>query len=485
VSIAQIDAEHFLLADTADVFLLSHSATAYSVTKLLPPPVTTWNPTGLAYREGVLYVANNRGANILKLGINGDALALEQQITSPTLRTPQSLVVEHDGGLGVADTDGGGVETFTADGHSRWRLQLDSAHGITESAGYIYASSLAGRRIAKIDLAGHLLQVAGGLGGSVGRYLWPVGLADSGEGVIVTDALSGRISMLDPDLRTVRYAGSNGPGLDAFNFPSTTLPATGGYLVVDTYKRRLVRLSRSWSIQEQIALGSLVPVGRERPQVYVTDGSAYAYGQRPRVYVADRASNPPLPGVDVVAALGLRSRLDFAGTFAGLDHFSPDGRLTQLDFNGSQVQYSGLTWAQRVSSVIAVGSPESSALEVIDPATGMSTSVDIGLDTWWMAGRLMYPDNILRELSDVVQPAQDKFSSARQLLAQGDGRQEALAAALGRQASDWSADLTSEPAQQFWHSGMTKADASRYFDWAVQQPQERVAEILAVRYLSG
>jgi hypothetical protein len=484
VSVAQIDTDQFLLADTVDVFRLSRTATAYTLSKLSRPTVTIWNPTGLAYRAGVVYVANNRGGDLLELRLQGDALNLVQRVTSPALRAPQNLVVQADGSLVAADTDGSGIERFAPNGSSQWRVQLDSAHGVTESGGFIYASSLAARTVAKIDLAGNLTQVAGSLGGTAGRYLWPVGLAGDGDGVMVTDALSGRITFLDRDLRVLRYVGANGPGLDAFNFPSATLPLAGGYLVTDTFKDRLVLVSRDWTIQEQIALGPLVPVGRLRPGLAVTDGRTYAYGQRPQVYMADGAANTSLPGVDVVAALRLRTPLSFAGAFSGLDHFGRDGLFIHLDFDGSQVQYSGLTWAQKVESVIAVGSPESSALQVIDPGSGMFTTVEVGLDTWWLAGRLMFPDNVPRDLSDVVRPALASFGTAEQLLARGVGRQQAFDQAMGR-PRDWAADLTSGPAQQFWHSGMTRADASRYFDWALQQPHERVPELLDVKYLSA
>ncbi|MEI4861543.1 hypothetical protein Q8G41_28555, partial [Klebsiella pneumoniae] len=82
-------------------------------------------------------------------------------------------------------------------------------------------------------------------------------------------------------LHVVRRVGGNGPGLDAFNFPFAAVPTAGGYLVVDTFKQRLARTDRSWTLQEQIVFGALVPVGRERPLVAGTDAHPNTYPSLP------------------------------------------------------------------------------------------------------------------------------------------------------------------------------------------------------------
>jgi DNA-binding beta-propeller fold protein YncE len=486
LSVARVSDSVLLLANGADVYRLTRTSAGYSVRALARPAVAAWSPIGLGYRGGMVDVADPAGHDILQLRIAQDRLVLVRRIAGPGLVGPQTLYVEPDGAIVTADEQSGSVLRFGPEGGLRWRRSLASAHGVTESGGFVYATSLNDRAVARFDLAGNPAGTAGSLGGSLGRYEWPVGLAADGADLLVTDSLGGRISVLDRDLRTIRSVGANGPGLDAFDFPSQTLPVTGGYLVVDTFKDRLVRLGRDWSVQEEIALGPAVPVGRQRPWVSVSDGLRYQFGRRPQVALTDGRGRVPLPGVDVAARLGLRPALDFAGAFGGLDHLGPSGSLASLDFGDSQTDYSGLTWAQEVGSLVVVGSPESGSLEVIDPATGMFTSVDVGFDSWWLPGGLLASDGVPRSLDAVIAPAADRFRQARQLLVGGYGRAAAFAMALdGGRPRNWSLDLASAPAQQFLHSPMQAADASRYDAWAVRQSDVRVVELLEVRYLSG
>jgi hypothetical protein len=191
-----------------------------------------------------------------------------------------------------------------------------------------------------------------------------------------------------------------------------------------------------------------------------------------------------LPGVDIAAALGLRPALRFVGAFDGLDHVGPRS-TAHLDFIDPQIGSSNIVWAQQVGRYIAVGSPQSHLLLVIDPASAMFTSVDVGLDTWWRAGTLTVVAGVRRNLSDVTGPAAAAFAEAKRLLATGASRQEVFNRVLaGGAPRDFAENLTSPPAQQFLHSAMTQADASRYFEQVLLLPRPRVIEMLEVRYLS-
>jgi len=288
----------------------------------------------------------------------------------------------------------------------------------------------------------------------------------------VTDAVNGRITLLDHNLHVVGHTGGNGPGLDAFNYPFATLPVAGGYVVADSFKQRLLFTDAGWQVVEQVALGPSVPVGRQRPLVFGT-------GAHPDTY-------DMLPGVDIAAELGLRRPLKFVGAHGGLDHVTSTGAVTHLDLTDPDFGDTNATWAQDVASYIAAGSAEGHLLIVIDPTTGMFTDIEVGEDNWWSAGSLLTSSNLRRDLQDVIRPALAAFTRAQRLLDEGASRQAAFEEALaGGETMDWSEDLSSSGGQQFLDSQMTRDDARRYFAWAMQQPEQRVIELLAVKYLSG
>ncbi|HKF77740.1 MAG TPA: hypothetical protein VKF59_16490 [Candidatus Dormibacteraeota bacterium] len=470
VSIVQVD-DGYLLCDYVALYHLVRTSSGYTIKTLGPPAVPVWAPTGLAYRDGVLVVANYLGHDVLKLRLRGDTLTLVQRITDPSLQEPENVVTEADGSVLAADYQGNGLLRFRPDGTLQWRVPLGQAHGVTESGGYIYASSLLLQTIAKIDPFGNVVKTAGSPGASIGQYLWPVGLSDVGDRIAVTDALNGRITLLDHDLKVVGHAGANGAGLDALNFPYATLPVADGYVIVDSSKQRLVHTDRSWVVQDQVAMGAFVPVGRRRPLVYGSDARPYTYDM--------------LPGVDVPATLGLRKPLPFVGAYDGLDHVGSRGAVTHLDLIDPQLGSTSAMWAQMVGNYIVIGSPESQQLLVVDPATGMFTGVTVGLDTWWRAGTLLGVAGVRRDLSEVIRPAQAAFAKTAQLLAQGVSPQDAFNQALsGGQARSFASDLSSAGGQEFLRSDMGTAAADRYFAWALQQPRPRVIEMLEVRYLS-
>jgi NHL repeat len=471
-SIAQDALGRTLLCDHSRLYVVARTATGYSVAEVPRPVVPAWQPTGLAYQNGLLYVADGPARDVLVLRLTGTRLDLVRRITSQLLGSPQSVAVESDGSMVVADQGGGSLLKFSAQGDLLWQRPLASAHGVVESGGAIFATSLQqqGPTLSRWTLSGQRAQVGGAIGVSDGRFLRPAGLASDGGRILVTDAYNGRVTVLDGGLHVVAQVGGNGPGVDAFDIPTATLPVDGGYLVADSYRGRLVRTDRRWVIQEQIVFGPMVPTGRQRPLVFGSDAQPFTYGM--------------LPGVDIAASLGLRRRADFAGAWDGLDRIG-GGSPGHLSFDDTQMGASGPTWAQQVGRYVVAGSPTSPRLEVIDPATAMFTYVDVGLDSWWRPGWLLLPGNFRRPLDEVVAPAVSAFEAARQLLAQGVSRQDAFTRALAAGPWSWQQELTSAPAQQFLRSPMTPADAARYFDAALRQRDQRVVELLGVKYLSG
>jgi hypothetical protein len=461
----------YLVCDPGNVFSLVRNGNSYSITRLTKPAAPSWNPVGLAYSNGQLYVANGAGKDVLEVRLTGNALTLVRRFTDASMHDAEAVVVSSDGEVTVTDQAVGQVLRFSPDGTLAWRMPLLGAHGLTESGGNLYVSSVSARTITELTAAGKTVRSAGKQGVSAGRYLLPVGLAAANGRIIVTDAHAGHITVLDQSLHVQKLVGGNGPGLDAFNFPFATLPSGGGYVVVDTFKQRLVQMDGGWTVQDQIALGATVPTGRDRPLVAGSDAHPYTYDS--------------LPGIDLAASLGLQQPEKFVGALNGLDHIGSDGTQVHMDFTDEQFGATSVTWAQQVGPYVVVGSSQRAVMLVIEPASGMFTFVDVGPDSWWRAGALLLMTNFRRDLSQVILPAQSAFTQARVLLNQGMSRRAAFDQALAHgKPRDWSQDLHSAAAQTFLHSGMTGADASRYYTTVLREQQQSAVELLEVRYLS-
>jgi hypothetical protein len=473
-SIVQVDANEYLMCDYFDVFRLARDAAGgFTVTTLTRPPASVWSPAGLYYRDGLLYIADNLGHDVLVVRESGNDLVLVRRVArqnGPAMKTPRNLVAETDGSVVVTDYGGDSLLRFNGDGSLAWSVPMPGAGGVAESGGFIYATSTSNHTVIKLNPTGKVVAVNGAYGWSPGRFVFPIGLASAGGQIIVTDAVTGRVTLLDQNLHSRERVGGNGPGDDALDYPYATLPTASGYMIADTYKARLVITNRAFTIQEQIVFGRAVPAGRQRPLVYGTDA-------RPTSYTM-------IPGVDVLAQLGLRPPLAFTGGFDGLDYRSSKAFL-HLNFDDARVPIRYVTWAQQLESVIVIGSPQSPWLEVIDRTTGMFTYVFVQLDTWWRAGFVVYPQNLRLDLAQVVASAINTIAAAKQLIASGASRESAFDRAVVGHTYDWSQNVSSPEGRQFLASGRTRADASVYYAWAVQQPSLRVAELLMVKYLSG
>ena len=472
-SIVEVGGGQYIACDPSNIYLLVRNSDGYTIKALGKPSVPRLNPVGLAYRDGLLYVANGSGRDILTLRLNGNALALVGRITNSSLRDAESVVSEPNGSIAVTDQVNGRVLLFQADGTLRWQVKVSGAHGLTESGGNLYASSLVDGGIREIDQSGKVVRTAGGIGVSSGRYVWPSGVAAAPNGgIVVTDAHNGHVSLLRSDLSVAGGAGGNGQGLDALNYPSATLPVADGYLILDSFKYRIVHTDRRWTILEQIVFGPVVPTGRQRGLVFGTDAHPDTYTM--------------LPGVDLPAALGLRKPQTFVGALNGLDHVGPGSSVVHLDVTDPQLGTTSVTWAQRVDQYIVVGTSQGSWLEVIDPTTGMYTFIQVGHDSWWRSGDLLLSENLRRSLTQVIAPAVADFGQAKVLLASGKSRSQVyndvLAAGHPR---NWSQDLSSPAGQQFLHSPMTASDAARFYAAYLSQPQQRLVELLDVKYLSA
>src|SRR5215467_9528750 len=105
-SIVQIASDEYVVGDPGALYRVVRSGSGYVVTRLSKPNVPTWNPQGLAYRDGLVYVANGAGRDVLVLRMVEDSLDLVRRITDPGMASPQDLAVEADGSVVVTDQIG-------------------------------------------------------------------------------------------------------------------------------------------------------------------------------------------------------------------------------------------------------------------------------------------------------------------------------------------------------------------------------------------
>jgi hypothetical protein len=233
-----------------------------TVETIAPPPGTIpWVPTGLAYDEPrkLLYVANYTGKNILAFKVKkGFGLELVRDYRDPRLVTPESVAVSKDGTLlAVADYDGQGVLLLHKNGQQLWFASIGLGHGVAffDDDRHVVASSLATRQLCKLETAtGTLVCKVGSMGWGKDGYLWPVCVAANGpQELLTSDAHTGKITFLSPDLHTIRSLGGNGPDDTFFNMPYAVHSLPGGKLLVtDTLRPRLVQIDQASGAVDKI-----------------------------------------------------------------------------------------------------------------------------------------------------------------------------------------------------------------------------------------
>jgi hypothetical protein len=216
-------------------------------TKTLTPDarVAVWEPTGVCAREreGLVFVANYNGHDVLEMRRVKDCLELVRHYTHPEMRSPENVAVSADGLLvGVADYDGDRLLVFRRDGSLAWSHPAGQAHGVAFGPDFVVVSSLRDRLMRKLDLSGNLLCQAGAPGWGDNRYLWPTCVAFHAGRVHVSDAHTGKISVLDDALHTLDWFGGNGPGAGLLNMPYGIAGGAGRLLVCDTFGDRVLEL---------------------------------------------------------------------------------------------------------------------------------------------------------------------------------------------------------------------------------------------------
>lgn len=361
--------------------------------RLAVPPDLKFVPAGMTERDGKLYVANYLGKDVLVFDY--PSMHLRQRITDG-LVGPEGVYVDENGAIDVADFDGGKIARFSADGTALWSRPLKSAHGVTQVGGKVFATSLYDRSVVAFDAAtGAPLGTAGSRGSGVGQYLWPVGMAADGDGVLVIDSMLGRVTRLSGslDIEAVLPSG-NGPGEDLFAYPYGIVQHQGGYIVADTFKHRLVFVDDAWRVTRRVSFGP-PPRGRDLPIL--------------RPFDNPRGESTFEPAPPLGHLLGVDAPGQMVEGYNSLD-LVRDGRVAiEFAVNSGAVNmpFFYWTWARQAGDFVIIGSAAQGSVMVIDTKTFRIGYAATATDVWTLRGErdLRFPDGTFESPDRIVQSA--------------------------------------------------------------------------------
>lgn len=218
---------------------------------------TRWNPTGLFYHQQsqTLYIANYNGHNILIGTVSDDEFIAEKMIVAPGLVSPENVAVNVAGTrIAVADYDGNALFLFDGTGNLLWKQEVPLAHGVEISEDSVYCTSLQNREVIQFNYEGTELNRVGHLANQgVNAYMWPVALELYNGQLLVSDAHTGMLTLLDDELNYISAIGSNGPYMTNFSYPYAVLAEENALYITDTFKSRVLQLDFQGNIIKQIS----------------------------------------------------------------------------------------------------------------------------------------------------------------------------------------------------------------------------------------
>lgn len=251
--ISKINRDHnspvFIVSDYSNIYLFD-----YRSNTLKQISVTydgKFVPTGTSFDKssGLLYIANYTANNILVGRLNIESLELDvvSEIGDEQTISPEGVVAfgQH---IASANFDGDNVQIFTKDGAKVCQLPVKLAHGINYGDGYLFAASAYDSEVLKIDIENcNVVAKTGSKGWKRGQYQWPMSIAPQPGKILVSDALTGMLTVLSTNtLEVMDHWGGNGPG--AFNMPYAAEWDGDDVLVVSTFNNLIFRMRGSKAI---------------------------------------------------------------------------------------------------------------------------------------------------------------------------------------------------------------------------------------------
>ena len=206
-------------------------------------------------------------------------------------RQPGSVVVDHSGGLFVADTYNHRIQVFTRDGRFLQAFGVEGAQpgalsrpkGLAWGPNHLlYVADTGNHRIQAFDQHGELVMVLGSFGHQPGEFNAPEGLAVAANHTLyIADTQNHRVQKLAPDGSFLLSWGGSGSEKGKFLEPSAiVVDREGRVLVVDTQNHRVQAFTDDGRYLWEIGKAGHGPAEFDSPRGIATD----AQGQ---IYVAD------------------------------------------------------------------------------------------------------------------------------------------------------------------------------------------------------
>jgi DNA-binding beta-propeller fold protein YncE len=254
-------------------------------------------PTGVAERDGVLYVADPGAQALWILDAPRSRFAKVGRILDEALSSPVAVAVRPDGAVFVADT--GLKKVFLVDREGK-AIRVAAQEGLLRPAGLaydadtgrLYIADSAAHRIGVYGADGALIRSWGRGGSRDGEFNRPTHLSLDRTGtLLVTDALNFRIQAFDREGRFLWKLGHAGDGSGDFAAPKgLAADGAGRVYVVDALFDAVQIFDRDASLllafgergtqAGQFSLPGGVFIGPQ-DTIYVAD----AYNQRVQVFL--------------------------------------------------------------------------------------------------------------------------------------------------------------------------------------------------------
>lgn len=296
VSITPYTTDQFLVVDYNNLFLVDATGARTLIQPSIPDR-SKWNPTGIFYRDGLVYIANYPWKNVLVGKLEGGQFVQEREMTAPGLRSPEGVAVDQDM-IAVADYDGSNVTAFSHDGTMLWQTKLSLAHGVWIDDEFVYATALGdSERIVKLSKKTGEKVLAVNTRGWHNGYIYPTAITTAvGSGLvgdlIVVDADSGALVSITKNLEEVGRAGKG--SAEFWQRPYSAVAHNGALYVTDTEGKRLRRLAN----------GVVSTFGTDSDQIHI--GSPPQYGDKGNPFCAPQEAQVPF-------VEGLRATLGYQG----------------------------------------------------------------------------------------------------------------------------------------------------------------------------
>ena len=195
-------------------------------------------PTGVAERDGVLYVADPGAQALWILDPPQDRVVKVEQVGQETLASPVAVAVRPDGAVFVADTVL--KKVFLLDRQGKL-VRVAAEEGLVRPAGLaydainqrLYVADSAKHFIAVYGPDGALSRTWGQRGAQNGEFNSPTHLAFDLTGtLLVTDALNFRIQVFDREGQFLWKLGRHGDGSGDFAAPKGVAADSEGHIYV-------------------------------------------------------------------------------------------------------------------------------------------------------------------------------------------------------------------------------------------------------------